>query len=96
MSFVVLACDSPRAAIVVNDTNPPEAVEIYVLDEGSETFVVGIGARESWGMAQPEAVPSTCTKKELVARIEDGTEVERRPPGFSFGHRWRINGDPTD
>ncbi len=77
MSFVVLACESPSAAIVVNDTNPPEAVEIYVLDEGSETFVVGSGAREAWGMAEPEAVPSTCSKKELVARLEDGTEVER-------------------
>jgi hypothetical protein len=34
-----------------------------------------------------------CRNTDLVARTEDGVEVDRRPPPFCRGERWIIGGD---
>lgn len=81
---------SPTA---LNVTSTEDDVTVYELTEdGEEEFLATI----AFGRSVELSIPGDCSISTLVARLPDGTEVERRPPGFCNGDVWRINGDEAD
>jgi hypothetical protein len=70
-------------------------VNVYVVnDQGDEELLVTV----VYGRAH-ELDDDLCYEGEFVARLTDGTEVERRVfsgDGFCEGDIWRINRDPSD
>jgi hypothetical protein len=85
--------EKPGSPSIVNTVSTGDEVNVYEVtqDEGEELLVtIALG-----GSVQLDDV-GECTETHLVARLPDGTEVERRPPGFCEGDVWRINGDEAD
>ncbi|HEY5891131.1 MAG TPA: hypothetical protein VIW94_10575 [Acidimicrobiia bacterium] len=101
MTFVVLSAGCWRfeerigPPAVRNDLN--ESVEVFLIGEdGSEdSMPAPLPPGSSAGISQ--AVSSEgCTTKILVARFDDGTEVEQRDPGLCEEEVWIVNGDTSD
>jgi len=85
--------EKPGPPTAINVTSTKDDLTLYeVTEDGEEELLATI----SFGRSVELSGPGGCSDSTLVARLPDGTEVERRPPGFCEGDVWRINGDDTD
>ena len=75
-----------------NESTTDEVVIYQLNDTGDEEILVTVPP----GLTRGLGTVGDCTQGELVARLQDGTEVERRPPGLCEDDVWRINEDPSD
>lgn len=84
--------ERPGPPTVSNGTHS-EVMLYQVSESGDEELLWTIEPGLSF---EGVLAPGDCTRLELVVRLPDGTELERRPPGFCEGEVWRVNGDPSD
>ena len=93
--LVLVACDEPNPAAVLNGTN--KDIDVYVLDHGgSGEDVLAMTLAPGGSRSLSGQLVATCTAETLLATSADGDEIERREPGLCEGDVWRVNGDPED
>ncbi len=100
ISIVVLvaACwrfEEPSGGPVVRNDLTPN-IEVFLIGEDGSENSLPVPLTQSMSLGISHWVSEGCTTKVLIARFEDGTEVERRDPGLSEAELWIVNGDPSD
>lgn len=91
LRFAVTTGDFPEGVEIRNGTEITVAVFTDSPAAGELRFALLVpdGTTEQVGMLGNDG----CTRVELIARTEDGTEVDRRPPPFCAGEGWVIEDD---